>query len=63
VGQIAEGALEVVDREADLLHVVLALRPPGGFARLLDGRQEQRDQDRNDRDHDQQLDECKPVAG
>ena len=50
----------VVQGEPDLFEIVGALNPPRRLARSLDGRQEQRDQDRDDRDHDQQLDECKP---
>jgi hypothetical protein len=44
--------------------VVLTLHPRGGLADLLDGGQEQADQDRNDGDHHQQLDEGKsgPAA-
>src|SRR5262249_13844872 len=47
----------VVKRQADLLQVVAALGPGGRFADLLDGGEEQSDQDRDDRDHHQQLDE------
>jgi hypothetical protein len=49
-----------VHRPADLLQVVDALHPPRRLARRLNGGQEERDQDRDDRDHDQQLDECEP---
>ena len=51
-----------VGRQPDLLQVVLALRPRGGLADLLDSRQEQADQDRDDGDHDQQFDECECPA-
>ena len=51
------GVVVVVHREAELLEVVDALRAPGGLAGGLDGRQQQGDQDRDDRDHDQQLDQ------
>src|SRR5262249_39085177 len=37
--------------------IVLALHPVGRLADLLDRRQQQPDQDRNDRDHHQQLDQ------
>jgi hypothetical protein len=47
----------IQDREADLLEVVLALGAVGRLADLLDGRQQQAHQHRNDRDHDEQLDE------
>ena len=48
-------------RDADLLEVVGALHPPGGFPRGLHGRQQQRDQDPDDRDHDQQFHERKAA--
>ncbi len=51
----------VVLRQCDLLEVVATLNPPGRFARRLHGWQQERDQDRDDRDHDQQLDERKTV--
>ena len=47
----------VVDGQADLLEVVDALRPPGRLAGRLHGGQQQGDQDRDDRDHHQELDE------
>ena len=47
----------VVERQADLFEVVLALRPGRGLADLLDGRQQQADQDGDDRSHHQQLNE------
>jgi hypothetical protein len=40
-----------------LLEIVPALRPPGRFARLLNRGQQQGNQDRNDGDHDEQLDQ------
>jgi hypothetical protein len=43
--------------QSDLLQVVHALRPPRRLARRLDGGQQQRDQDRGDRNHHQQLDQ------
>ena len=51
------GRVVVVDGQAELLEVVDALRPPGRLARRLDGGQQQGDQDRDDRDHHQQLDQ------
>ena len=45
----------VVQGEAHLLQVVDALAPPGRLAGRLDGGQQQGDQDRDDRDHDQQV--------
>jgi hypothetical protein len=47
------GAVIVVQGQADLLQVVGALGPPSGLAGGLDGGQEQADQDRDDRDHDE----------
>src|SRR5262249_6518175 len=55
------GRFIVVDRQPQLLQVVLTLRSPRGFPRLLHGRQQQRDQDRNDGDHHQKFDERKPA--
>jgi hypothetical protein len=54
-----------VNRDAELLQVVRALRPGGGLADLLNGREEEADQDRDDRDHHQQLDqrEAAPLGG
>jgi glyoxylase-like metal-dependent hydrolase (beta-lactamase superfamily II) len=52
-----------VDRQRELLQVVLAAQPGGGLAHLLHGRQQQPDQDRDDRDHDEQLDEGERPAG
>ena len=47
----------VVHRQTKLLEIVGALGPAGGFARGLHGRQKQSDQDRNDCNHNQQLDQ------
>ena len=47
----------VVQREANLLHVILALRAASGLTRLLHGRQQQADQNRDDRNHNQQFNE------
>ena len=57
-GQGPVGALEVERGQAELLEVVHALRAAGRLACRLHGGQEQRDQDRDDRDHDQQFDQC-----
>ena len=65
---VARGGQGTVDvgvvhgRQAELLEVVDALRPPGGLARRLDGGQEQCDQDGDDRDDDQELDQRKAAA-
>jgi hypothetical protein len=47
----------IVNRDANLLEVVAALQTCGGLADLLDGGEQQADQDRDDRDDDQQLDQ------
>jgi hypothetical protein len=49
----------IVQRQADLLEVVAALSAAGRLAGLLDGRQQQGDQDRDDRDDHEQFDERK----
>jgi hypothetical protein len=41
-----------VHGDADLFHVADALCAPGGFAGGLHGRQQERDQNTDDRDHD-----------
>jgi len=51
-----------VYRQAELLQVIPALCTPRGFAGLLDGRQQQGNQDRNDRDHDQEFDQSKSTT-
>jgi hypothetical protein len=52
----------VVAGEQDLLEVVGAFHPVGGFPDLLHGGQEQADQDGDDGDDDEQLDERKPPT-
>ncbi len=47
----------VVAGQGQLLHLVDAFRPAGGFASGLDGGEEQGDEHANDGDHDQQFDE------
>ena len=47
----------VVDGERELLEVVAALHAGGGLADLLDGRQQEADEDGDDGDHHQQLDQ------
>ena len=53
----------VVQAYADLLEIVGAGHPPRGFARRLDGRQQERDEDADDGDHDQQFDQGEPGPG
>ncbi len=52
----------VVKRDADLFEVVPALSTSSSFASRLNGWQQQRDQNRNDGDHDEQFDERKADA-
>jgi hypothetical protein len=49
--------LKVHDRQAELFEVVGTLTPPGRLTTLLHGGQQHGDQDRDDRDHHQQLDQ------
>ena len=51
------GVVVVVQRQANLFEIVLALRPPRRLTSLLHGRQQQRNQDSNNRDHDEQFDQ------
>jgi len=51
-----------LDREAELLQIIEALRAAGGLARRLDGGQEQRDQDGDDGNDDQQLDQGETTS-
>lgn len=52
----------VVQSEADLLQIVGALHPVGCFPYLLDGWEEQADQDGDNRDNDQQFDQGKATS-
>src|SRR5262249_55535342 len=58
----AQGVVIVVQGQANLLEVVRAAHPRGGLADLLDGRQQQADQDADDGDDHQQLDQRKAAA-
>src|SRR5262245_40463996 len=51
----------LVDGQRHLVEVILALRPLGGLANLLDGGEEQADQDGDDRNDDKQLDQREPT--
>jgi len=51
-----------VRREAELVHVVDAGRAAGGLADLLDGGEQQADEDGDDGDHHQQLDQREPTS-
>ena len=52
----------VMKGERELFEGIDALDAAGGFTGGLYGRQQKSDQDRDDRDHDQKLDEGKTVA-
>jgi len=52
-----------MDRQAELLDVVDALRPAGGLAGRLHRREEQGDQDGDDGDHHQKLDQRESASG
>ncbi len=59
----AVNVMIVVNRQPELLQVVLALRPPSGFACLLNSGQQQRNQDCDNCDDHQQLDQGKAAFG
>src|SRR5262249_38388408 len=61
-GELTVAVVEVVDGQPDLLEVVLALDACGGLADLLDGGQQQPDEDRYDCYDHQQLDQREPGA-
>jgi hypothetical protein len=46
-----------VQSQTELLEIIRASRPSGGFARTLHRREQQPDQDRDDGDHDQEFDQ------
>ena len=52
-----------MERQTELLEVVLALDLSRRLAGRLDGRQEKRHEHADDRDHDQQLNERKRARG
>ena len=51
--QRVDRLLVVVQRDPELLQVVRALAAAGRLAGLLDRREQERDQDADDRDHDE----------
>jgi hypothetical protein len=59
----SSGAQVVVEAQADLLKIVGALHAPRRLARHLHRRQQERDQDADDRNHDQKFNEGKPRSG
>ncbi len=56
------GVVVVVQSDAELLQVVLTLRPPGGFPGLLNSRQQQSDENGDDRNDNEQFDQRKSVS-
>jgi len=56
-GEVPDAVVVVLKGEADLLEVVGALHSGGGFTHLLDGGEQQADQDGDDGDHDEQFDQ------
>jgi hypothetical protein len=63
-GELLVRVVEVLERNADVFEVVLALCATGSLAGRLDRGQEQRDQDADNRNHHEQLyeRECKSAA-
>ena len=51
------GRFIVMNRQAQLLHVVDALRPPRRLTSGLNGGEQQGNQNRDDRNHHQELDQ------
>jgi hypothetical protein len=49
----------IVKCQRNLFDIVLALSPTGRFTGLLHCREQQRNENRNDRDHNQQLNQSK----
>jgi hypothetical protein len=56
-----EDVVIVMDGQAKLLQIVLALHSSGRLSRRLYGRQQQRYENSNDRNDDQQLDQTKSM--
>jgi hypothetical protein len=59
--ELAVDIVVVVQSQAQLLQVVLTLRSASGFTSLLNSGQQQSDQDRDNCDHNKQLDQGKPF--
>jgi len=54
--------LVVEQPHADLPHIILARHPPRRFARRLNGRKQQRDQNADNGDHHQQFHQREPAV-
>jgi hypothetical protein len=50
-----------MERDRNLVQVVLALSPPRGFPRPLNGRQQQCDKDRDNCNYDQEFNKREPA--
>ncbi len=56
--EVLVGFLVIGQGQSNLLEIVLALTSAGGFASLLDRREQECNKDRDDRDHDKKFYEC-----
>jgi hypothetical protein len=56
------GVVVVVDGNPNLLEIVFALHAPSRFPGLLNGREQNRHEDGDDRDDDQEFDEREASA-
>jgi len=61
-GKAALGVVDAVQSEAQLLDVVLAVKPSGGLASGLHRRQKETDKDSDNGDDNQKLDEREALA-
>ena len=61
-GGISVSSMVVVQGHPELLQIVGALHPPGGFAGRLDRGEQQRDENSDDRNDNQQFHERKTAA-
>lgn len=52
----------IVQSQSDVLHLAAALSHSSGFAGLLDGWQKERNQDRNDGDHDEKFNQSEAAT-
>jgi hypothetical protein len=61
--ELAVPIVEVLhDPQPDLVQMALSVHPPRRFPRSLDRGKQQPDQERDERDHDQDLDEREAIA-
>lgn len=57
--QCAFGVVMVVESQGDLLDVILALQPSGGFSNALDAGERQTGENRDDGEDDEEFEKCK----